>query len=92
MPLDLHLQQRPADGGWRLYIRPSRWRLAEPAAQAENLLSARVQLVEFLGDIHRYHLQAGALEFFADDAGARRYQPGDQVDVGWQSADMRAYQ
>lgn len=90
--LDLHLRQRPADGDWRLYIRPSRWRLAEAAAQAENRLSARVQLVEFLGDVHRYHLQAGTLEFFADDAGQRRYQPGDQVDVGWQSADMRAYQ
>lgn len=90
--LDLHLRQRPADGDWRLYIRPSRWRLAEAAAQAENRLSARVQLAEFLGDVHRYHLQAGTLEFFADDAGQRRYQPGDQVDVGWQSADMRAYQ
>ena len=92
MPLDLHLRQRPAEGDWRLYIRPSHWRLAEAAVQAENRLSARVQLVEFLGDVHRYHLQAGALEFFADDAGQRRYQPGDQIDVGWQSADMRAYQ
>jgi ABC-type Fe3+/spermidine/putrescine transport system ATPase subunit len=90
-PLDLHLRQRPADGDWRLYIRPSRWRLAEAAAQAENRLSARIQLVEFLGDVHRYHLRAGALEFFADDAGMRRYQPGDAVDVGWRSDDMRAY-
>jgi len=91
-PLALHLQQRPADGAWRLYIRPSRWRLGDLAATAENRLTARVQLVEFLGDVHRYHLQAGALELFADDAGARRYQAGDQVEVGWQSADMRAYQ
>jgi ABC-type Fe3+/spermidine/putrescine transport system ATPase subunit len=91
-PLALHLQERPADGIWRLYIRPSRWHLAEAAAEMQNRLTARVQLVEFLGDVHRYHLQAGALEFFADDPHVRRFQIGDRIDVGWRSTDMRAYQ
>jgi ABC-type Fe3+/spermidine/putrescine transport system ATPase subunit len=91
-PLALDLRERPADGAWRLYVRPARLRLAEEAAQTENRLTARIHFVEFLGDFYRYHLQAGALECFADYAGERRYQIGDQVEVGWQSTDMRAYQ
>jgi len=76
-PLQLKLRQRPADGNWRIYIRPVRLRLRENSADCDNRLSATVRLVEFLGDFHRYHLQAGALEFFADDPGAQQCQLGD---------------
>jgi len=89
--IDLRLRQRQPDSACRLYVRPARLRLAEQAAAAENTLSAQVRLVEFLGDFYRYHLQAGALELFADYAGERRYPVGTSIEVGWETADMRVY-
>ena len=90
-PVDLKLEQKPAEGEWRLYIRPSRLKLAQEAASAPNKLSAQIQFIEFLGDFHRYHLKSGALELFSDHRGSARYKVGDMIDIGWNSGDMQAF-
>jgi ABC-type Fe3+/spermidine/putrescine transport system ATPase subunit len=90
-PVDLQLEQKPAEGEWRLYIRPSRLKLAQEAASAPNKLSAQIQFIEFLGDFHRYHLKSGALELFSDHRGSAGYKVGDMIDIGWSSGDMQAF-
>jgi ABC-type Fe3+/spermidine/putrescine transport system ATPase subunit len=90
-PVDLKLEQKPAEGEWRLYIRPSRLKLAQEAASAPNKLSAQIQFIEFLGDFHRYHLKSGALELFSDHRGSAGYKVGDMIDIGWNSGDMQAF-
>ncbi len=89
--IDLSLQGDHAPGDARLYIRPSRLRFGPDAADLPNRLKARVEFVEFLGDMNRYHLRAAGLELFADHAGAAVHRAGDVVDVGWQSQDMRVF-
>jgi ABC-type Fe3+/spermidine/putrescine transport system ATPase subunit len=89
--VDLTLANKLADGDWRLYIRPSRLKLASEAAGCANRLRARIHFVEFLGDVYRYHLKAGALEIFADHGGAIGHAVGDTVDIGWASQDMKAF-
>ena len=89
--IDLLLEGMHAPGDARLYIRPSRLRFGPDAAQLPNTLKARVEFVEFLGDLNRYHLRAGGLELFADDAGAALHRAGDQVDVGWLTHDMQVF-
>ena len=90
-PIDLHLQTAQPEGDARIYIRPSRLKLAAEAAHLQNRLIAEVHFVEFLGDTNRYHLRAGALEVFADHAGAALHRAGDRIDVGWHSDDMRVF-
>jgi hypothetical protein len=68
--IELTLDEKPAEGDCRLYVRPSRLRLMGEAASLPNRLSARVHFIEFLGDVYRYHLKAGALELAADHPGA----------------------
>ncbi|WP_434725669.1 ABC transporter ATP-binding protein [Mesorhizobium sp. RIZ17] len=89
-PIDLRLSNPPGDGAWRLYIRPSRMHLGR--ADMPNGLKARLDFTEFLGDVHRYHFKAAKLELFVDHPGAVAHRPGDLVDIGWQTADMIAYQ
>jgi ABC-type Fe3+/spermidine/putrescine transport system ATPase subunit len=89
--IELYLDSPPDAGEWRLYVRPSRIELGAEAAQSQNHLRARIHFLEFLGDIYRYHLKAGALELFCDHRGAAGYNVGQTIEVGWQSADMRAY-
>ncbi len=89
--LDLRLEHPPADGAWRLYVRPSRFKLGADAAGLANRLTAKVHFVEFLGDTYRYHLKAGALELFADHLGNIGHAAGSSLDVGWLSADMKAF-
>jgi ABC-type Fe3+/spermidine/putrescine transport system ATPase subunit len=89
--VDLTLKDRPADGECRLYIRPSRLRLAGEAVGLPNRLKARIHFIEFLGDVYRYHLKAGALEIFADHGGSIGHGTGDIIDVGWKSEDMKAF-
>ena len=89
-PIDLTLDGI-APGEARLYIRPSRLRLGAEASALPNRLAAQVRFVEFLGDTYRYHLHAAGLEVFADHAGAALAQPGDRLEVGWASADMRVF-
>ena len=90
--IGLTLKERPGDGESRLYIRPSRLKLAGEAAAMPNRLRARIHFVEFLGDVYRYHLKAGALEIFADHGGSIGHTAGDTIDVGWLSGDMKAFQ
>ena len=90
-PLDLHLHEALSDGYWRLYVRPSRLKLAAEAAAQPNRLQAKIQFIEFLGDVYRYHFKAGALEVFADHAGAIGHATGDVVEIGWQTADMERF-
>lgn len=85
------LGTHPGDGDFRLYVRPSRFRFGDAAAQCENRLLATLHFVEFLGEAYRYHLKAGAIEFFCDHPGAVGYQVGGVVGVGWQSDDMKVY-
>lgn len=89
--IDLVLEGIHAPGNARLYIRPSRLRFGPDAASLPNRLKARVEFVEFLGDLNRYHLRAGGLEMFADDAGVARHRAGDDVDVGWLTHDMQVF-
>jgi ABC-type Fe3+/spermidine/putrescine transport system ATPase subunit len=89
--IELTLRERPDEGAWRLYVRPSRLLLAEQAAQVENRLAAQVHFVEFLGDVHRYHVRAGAIELFADHAGTLSCRGGDRIAIGWRSADMKLF-
>lgn len=90
-PIELVLEGSPAPGDARLYIRPSRLRFGFDAAALPNRLKARVEFIEFLGDLNRYHLRAGGLELFADDTGAALHRAGDRVDVGWLTHDMRVF-
>lgn len=90
--LDVHLQDGLQDGNWRLYVRPSRLKLAAEAAGLANRLRARIHFIEFLGDVYRYHLRAGALEIFADHGGAIGLDTGDMVEIGWQTQDMEKFQ
>jgi ABC-type Fe3+/spermidine/putrescine transport system ATPase subunit len=91
-PIDLKLGALLPDGAWRLYVRPSRLKLAAEAADAPNRLRAEVHFVEFLGDVFRYHLRAGGLELFADHPGRIAEHPGDAVMLGWRSEDMKVFQ
>lgn len=90
--LDMQLQNGLPDGNWRLYVRPSRLKLAAEAAGLPNRLRARIHFIEFLGDVYRYHLRAGALEIFADHGGAIGLDTGDTVEIGWQTQDMEKFQ
>ena len=90
-PVDLRLENSHAPGAARLYIRPSRLRFGDAAANLPNRLKAQVSFVEFLGDTNRYHLRAGGVELFADHAGADLHAVGEMVDVGWHSRDMQVY-
>lgn len=90
--LDIHLQDGLQDGNWRLYVRPSRLKLTAEAACLPNRLKARIHFIEFLGDVYRYHLRAGALEIFADHGGAIGLATGDMVEIGWKTQDMEKFQ
>ena len=88
--LKLKLHKPLSDGAWRIYVRPSRFRFG-PSKGAENSIEARVHFVEFLGEVYRYHLKAGALEFFHDHNGSAGYEAGDKVVLAWRSDDMRVF-
>jgi ABC-type Fe3+/spermidine/putrescine transport system ATPase subunit len=90
-PIELKLESKPADGDWRLYLRPSRLKLAGDAADAPNQLRVQIQFIEFLGDIYRYHLRSGALELFSDHRGPTGHKVGDEIAIGWATADMQAF-
>ena len=87
----IRLQESLATGNWRLYLRPARLRLGAATESLPNQLKARIAFVEFLGETHRYHLPAGALDLFADHAGSLGLGAGDDIMVGWNAADMKAY-
>ena len=89
--LALSLEKPLGGGSCRIYVRPSRFKLEGEAASLPNRLKARIHFVEFLGDVYRYHMKAGALELAADHASAAGLKPGDLVTVGWRSADMRVF-
>jgi ABC-type Fe3+/spermidine/putrescine transport system ATPase subunit len=90
--VDLRLGQSLPDGDWRLYVRPNRLKIAAGAANSPNTLKAVVHFVEFLGDVFRYHLKAGALEIFADHPGRIGESSGDEVEIGWNNEDMKVFQ
>jgi hypothetical protein len=56
-----------------------------------NRLSARIHFIEFLGEVYRYHMKAGALEIAADYPGAIGPTVGDMIDIGWRTEDMRIF-
>ena len=85
------LGERLAEGDCRIYVRPSRLRLISDAAALPNRLTARIHFIEFLGDVYRYHLKAGALELAADHAGSIGKSVGDMIDIGWRTEDMRVF-
>jgi ABC-type Fe3+/spermidine/putrescine transport system ATPase subunit len=88
--LGLSLSRPLPNGERRIYVRPSRLRFSS-TREADNRLMTRLQFVEFLGDVNRYHLKAGAVELFVDHPGDVRAIPGDAIEISWNSADMRAY-
>jgi ABC-type Fe3+/spermidine/putrescine transport system ATPase subunit len=87
----LVLVQPPAEGECRIYVRPSRLKLLGDAASMPNRLSARIHFIEFLGEVYRYHMKAGALEIAADYPGAIGPTVGDMIDIGWRTEDMRIF-
>lgn len=89
--IDLKLHTPPREGEWRLYLRPSRIKMAAAAEACENSLEVQVGFVEFLGESYRYHLRAGALEFFCDNPGSTHAAVGDRMRVGWHTSDMQVY-
>jgi ABC-type Fe3+/spermidine/putrescine transport system ATPase subunit len=89
--LALSLEKPLGEGSCRIYVRPSRLKIEGEAAALPNRLKARVQFVEFLGDVYRYHMKAGALELAADHSSAAGLKPGDLIAVGWRSEDMRVF-
>lgn len=89
--LGLTLGERPAEGECRIYVRPSRLCLTGDAAALPNRLRARIHFIEFLGDVYRYHLKAGALELAADHAGPIGHAVGDVIDIGWRNEDARVF-
>lgn len=90
-PLQLMLDQRPPDGPSRLYVRPSRIRINGAAHNCANGIEARVEFVEFLGEMYRYHLRAGIIEFFCDHPGTVGVGTGETVRLGWDTGDMRFF-
>ena len=90
-PLDMALGQPLSDGDWKIYVRPSRFKLGPEALSLPNRLTASVHFVEFLGDSTRFHMRAGTLEIFADYVGRSDLVPGDAVAVGWRNDDMQAF-
>lgn len=89
--LPLHLNRPPGDGNWRLYVRPGRLRLLSAGEAAPNWLEGRLRFVEFLGDHHRCHLRAGALELFVDRLDCPPEEGGATLRIGWADEDMRAF-
>lgn len=89
--LALSLQEPQGEGESRIYVRPSRLRIGREAAGLPNRLEARIHFIEFLGDVYRYHLRAGALEMAADAPDPVGRAVGESVEVGWRSEDMRVF-
>lgn len=90
-PLDMHLKTGLADGAWRLYVRPSRLKIDAEGCSDANRLKATIQFVEYLGDVFRYHLKAGALDIFADHPTRLDKERGDAVHLAWRDDDMKAF-
>lgn len=89
--LPITLAERPAEGEFRIYVRPSRLRLTADAVALPNRLKARIHFVEFLGEVYRYHLRSGALELAADTPQPLGLSAGDMIDIGWRNEDMRIF-
>lgn len=90
-PIGLVLSQPLSEGQWNIYVRPSRLALGE-AADGPNHLEARLNFVEFLGDVRRYHLSAGSVDLFVDHPASLGCSPGERMQVSWRDEDMRVYQ
>jgi ABC-type Fe3+/spermidine/putrescine transport system ATPase subunit len=89
--IDLRMRSPLRDGSHRIYVRPSRIFMGEQAAACDNVLTAELRFVEFLGDTHRYHLAAGDIEIFCDQGLSRLHQAGEKMAVGWNDPDMKIY-
>ena len=92
MEVDLQLAQPLPGGECRVYVRPSRLRIGRDAEACANRIGAAVAFSEFLGDVWRYHLKAGAIELFCDYAGPQAFKPGERVIAGWSSEHMSVFQ
>ncbi len=89
--IDLTLARPLAVGEWRLYVRPSRLKIGKEAATAPNRISGEIAFSEFLGDVWRHHVRAGALELFCDYAGEEKFRTGDPARLGWDSEHMSVF-
>jgi hypothetical protein len=87
----MKLEESLPPGRSRLYVRPSRLRMNGAAINCPNVIDARVRFVEFLGDMYRYHVSVGELEFFCDHPGAVNVEPGEATTIGWETKDMRLF-
>ena len=87
--VEMQLDQRPEPGASRLYLRPGRLVAGAAAAACPNRLTGRLTMVEFLGETHRYHLQAGRLRLVCDSKLRLGVDPGATLVVGWLNEDAR---
>jgi ABC-type Fe3+/spermidine/putrescine transport system ATPase subunit len=79
-------------GDVRLFFRPNWLHVGDPAEQCENRLPVRLKFVEFLGDVHRYHLDAGSSVLVADQRRPLGVAVGNMVTLGWNSSEMMVFQ
>jgi spermidine/putrescine ABC transporter ATP-binding subunit len=72
-------------------IRPERIKIGEAARQCDNRFPGTIQRVAYLGDVLRYQIvlaggETVVCKLLAPDH-RDQYQPGTNIEVGWQSAD-----
>jgi ABC-type Fe3+/spermidine/putrescine transport system ATPase subunit len=79
-------------GSVRLFFRPSWLHVGDPAEQCENRLPVRVKFVEFLGNVYRYHLDAGSSVVVVDRRNPLGVPVGTTVTLGWNSSEMMVFQ
>jgi ABC-type Fe3+/spermidine/putrescine transport system ATPase subunit len=89
--IDMTLARPLGEGDWRLYVRPSRLKIGRAAARSQNRIQGEIAFSEFLGDVWRHHVKAGALELFCDYAGEEKFRTGEPASVGWESEHMSVF-
>lgn len=81
----IQLSQKPREPQ-RLYLRPSQLRIVNGSG-AENVLSARVTSIEYLGGTYRVHAEAHGSKIFFDSPKAPELGQDHEIKVGWKTAD-----
>jgi ABC-type Fe3+/spermidine/putrescine transport system ATPase subunit len=91
-PIAAPCQQKLPQGDVRLFFRPSWLHVGDVAERCENRLPVRLKFVEFLGDVHRYHLDAGGSVLVVDQRRPLGAAIGNMVTLGWNSSEMMVFQ
>jgi ABC-type Fe3+/spermidine/putrescine transport system ATPase subunit len=79
-------------GDARLCFRPGWLHLAGGAQGCDTQVSGRLKFSEFLGDVHRYHLDVDGSVLVADQRTPLNVPPGEMVQLGWNTREMMVFQ